>query len=502
MALPSPDESSPSYQIGDVIGGKYRLDALLGEGGMGSVYRALNLQLEAPVALKLIRAGLNREALTQRLKKEAKAAARLGHAAIVRIFDVGESQQGDPFIVMELLNGRPLSTIIATDGRLAALRAVQLLLPVADALGAAHAKGIVHRDLKPDNVFIAEDDGNVQPKLVDFGIVKVVGEGAAQEPHLTQHGVVLGSPEYMSPEQARGQEDLDPRTDIWSFCVVLYEAVAGVPVFTGANYNALLRAIVEEEPLPLEHYLAGDAELWAILKKGLAKNRDQRFRSMSELGRALAGWALARGAREDACGASLEAKWISRTSDANAPARASFASITDIPQSGIRETPRPGLDGSVQATVPFGTPTPSAPTEPLRATRSGNTGHGLPPARVLALAGAGVAVVLVVLLVLALRNGHSDQPATSTSQAPAQAPTLAALPTHAEPPAQPRAAPEPIAPAATAQSPRAEPVLSALPAAGGPPASKSSAKKPAPARLKGSSQPAGTSGKADLLSPY
>ena len=140
------------------------------------------------------------------------------------MFDVGKTEHGDPFIVMELLQGESLGSVLATSGRMAATRAVQLLLPIADALSMAHAKRIVHRDLKPDNVFICKGDGQIQPKLVDFGIAKLdKGEGT----FTTQAGAVLGSPEYMSPEQARGEDDLDLRTDVWSFCVVLYEALTG-----------------------------------------------------------------------------------------------------------------------------------------------------------------------------------------------------------------------------------------------------------------------------------
>src|SRR5450432_3077808 len=237
--------TSQVHAVGDIIAGKYRLEQLLGEGGMGAVWRAFNLHLEAPVALKLIRADLDRELLTLRLKQEARAAAKLGHPAIVRIFDVGESEFGDPFIVMELLTGQSLAAVLVAEQRLVAVRAVQLLLPVADALCAAHAKGIVHRDLKPDNVFIAIEDERVQPKLVDFGIVKLSDRGDLDQ-HLTQAGAVLGSPEYMSPEQARGRDDLDHRTDIWSFCVVLYEALAGVTPFTGTNYNEIGRASCRE----------------------------------------------------------------------------------------------------------------------------------------------------------------------------------------------------------------------------------------------------------------
>jgi len=321
-----------------VIAGKYRLDALLGEGGMGTVWRAFNLQLEAPVALKLIRGELDQVSLGQRLKQEARAAAKLGHPAIVRVFDVGDSELGDPYIVMELLNGRTLGRLLSTEQRLSAVQGVQLLLPVADALMAAHAKGIVHRDLKPDNIFLANEGEQLQPKLLDFGIAKLSDEGG-QNQHLTQAGAVLGSPEYMSPEQARGQDNVDYRTDIWSFCVVLYETLSGTSPFKGANYNALLRSIVEDEPQSLIELLAADQPLWDIIRRGLSKNVEQRFATMGELGQALASWLMNQGIFEDISGGSLDAKWMARNSTPSAQraSRASFASLTGIPpESGVR----------------------------------------------------------------------------------------------------------------------------------------------------------------------
>ena len=265
MAAPSDRHKlRVSYAPGNTIAGKYELESVLGEGGMGAVWRARNVALELPVALKLIRSSSNRENLQNRLLQEARAAAKLGHPAIVRVFDVGKTEHGDPFIVMELLQGESLGSVIATSGRIAATRAVQLLLPIADALSMAHAKRIVHRDLKPDNVFICKGDGQIQPKLVDFGIAKLdKGEGT----FTTQAGAVLGSPEYMSPEQARGEDDLDLRTDVWSFCVVLYEALTGQLPFKAANYHALLLMIVESTPPNIQSLAAGDAELSAIIER-------------------------------------------------------------------------------------------------------------------------------------------------------------------------------------------------------------------------------------------
>ena len=305
------------YTAGSMLSGKYRLQAIIGEGGMGAVWKASNEPLDLPVAIKLIRADLDRTSLRARLQIEARAAAKLGHPAIVRVYDVGETAFGDPFIVMELLQGETLGRMIAR-GRLSAARAVQLLLPVIEALGMAHARGIVHRDLKPDNVMIAVEDQRIQPKILDFGIAKLTDPRDADH-KLTEVGVVVGSPDYMSPEQARGSDDVDASSDIWAVSVVLYEAVTGVTPFSAPNYNALLRAIVEDAPKPVTEHAAGDAALWDIIERGLAKDRAHRHPSMNALGRALAAWLLSHGVTEDACGASLESKWFGRANESSAP---------------------------------------------------------------------------------------------------------------------------------------------------------------------------------------
>ncbi|HYQ16315.1 MAG TPA: serine/threonine-protein kinase, partial [Polyangiaceae bacterium] len=219
------DESGPmrtrATRRGSLLAGKYRLESLLGEGGMACVWRAHNEALDVPVALKLLRAGPSNLRLPQRLRQEARAAARLVHPSIVRVFDVGVADDGEPFIVMELLHGSSLADELG-GGKIGSLRAVQLLLPIAEALTVAHAEGIVHRDLKPENVFLATSGERLQPKLLDFGIAKL-HRASAVAAKLTEVGTTLGSPSYMSPEQVRG-DDVDYRADIWSFCVVLYEA--------------------------------------------------------------------------------------------------------------------------------------------------------------------------------------------------------------------------------------------------------------------------------------
>jgi serine/threonine-protein kinase len=298
------------YGPGNVIGGKYGLLRLLGEGGMGSVWVAENMALKANVALKLIRADVAESSANERFLSEARLAARLQHAAIVRVFDFGKTELDEPYIVMELLEGETLGQRLARLGALDPMELLQTLLPIIDALHSAHGHGVIHRDLKPDNVFVAKSEGGVQPKLLDFGIAKLRGESAFHSTKLTQAGTLIGSPDYMSPEQARGETDLDPRSDVWALCVLAYECLVGKPPFRGDNYNALLWAIIHDEPVPTTMFHAGDLELWRILKKGFAKDRNARWESARRLGEALAGWLESHGVLEDICNRSLQSSWL------------------------------------------------------------------------------------------------------------------------------------------------------------------------------------------------
>ena len=286
------------YAEGVVVEQKYKLVRLLGEGGMGSVWVAKNLTLDSHVALKLMRADLARvPGAAERMLTEARAAAAIHHPAIVQIFDFGRTREGNPYISMELLDGESLSGTLKRRERLSATKAIQVLLPIADALVVAHGRGIVHRDLKPDNILLARlADGRVQPKILDFGIAKLEAPTA---PKLTLDGTVLGSPAYMSPEQARGQADIDLRVDVWAFSVMLYELVTGCTPFAGDSYNALLYSIVGTEPLSLAEHGIDDLELWGILARGLEKDREQRFPTMRALGRELAKYLLDRRVKTD-----------------------------------------------------------------------------------------------------------------------------------------------------------------------------------------------------------
>jgi serine/threonine-protein kinase len=306
---PRPEAPEPSpYLAGEVVGDRYRLVREIGRGGMGVVWVAHSLVLGVDVALKLIRASAASSALSSRMAREAHAAARLGHPALVRVFDFGWTRHGDPYLVMELVQGETLAAQVKREARIPAIRAVQTLLPIVDGLRMAHDKGIVHRDIKPDNVFLAADAlGRRQPKLLDFGIAKVDKQ---IDGRLTQVGAVLGSPDYMSPEQALGLDDIDERTDIWSLCVVLYEVITGTVPFQKPNYNALMHAIINEDPTPSVDCGAGDKSLWQIIERGLKKERAARFQTVTDLGEALALWLYEHGVKEDLSGNSIRAVWL------------------------------------------------------------------------------------------------------------------------------------------------------------------------------------------------
>ncbi len=306
---------------GEVLANKYRLERPLGEGGQGTVWRATNIALDASVAVKLVRGEADDED-TARLLHEARVIARLGHPAVLRVYDVDRTADDDWFIVMELLEGETLRERLERTQRLAPVEVVRLLLPIADALTAAHAHGVVHRDVKPDNIFLCGSSGSLRPKLLDFGTVKVAESDDWR--HTTAAGTLVGTPGYLAPEQVLCRDDLDQRADVWGLCVTLYEAITGQPPFEGATLEALLRAVITDEVTPVEHFVPCDATLCAIIARGLAKHPDARWPSVEELGSRLARWLLQQGVIDDVSGVLLERRWLGPSSEptltASAPA--------------------------------------------------------------------------------------------------------------------------------------------------------------------------------------
>jgi serine/threonine protein kinase len=288
---------------GDVLDGKYRLDAIVGAGAMGQVWRAHNIMLDLAVAIKVVQPEAHGREAMDRLLTEARFEAQLRHPNIVKVIDVGRNQEL-AYVVMELLEGCTLADLM-DEGPLPPTLAVRLIGPLLDGLGAAHKLGIVHRDIKPENIFIARTaGGRVCPKLLDFGIARS-DTGTTRGPKKAR--VVMGTPGYMSPEQAWGEENVDQRSDLWALGVVLYEAVCGESAFACTDYPGFLRALEERELTPLSG--EGSAELWKIIRHATTKACAERVPSSQELAQALAGFLRDRGVFEDLTGDSLPDHW-------------------------------------------------------------------------------------------------------------------------------------------------------------------------------------------------
>jgi eukaryotic-like serine/threonine-protein kinase len=271
--------------IGELLEGKYRVDRLLGEGGMGAVYEAEHTLIGRKVAVKVLHGDtLDHPDAFERFQREARASTAVKHPSIIEVTDMGATPSGHPFLVMEFLEGHPLSHHISTSGRLSLGRISAILLQVLDALTAAHAKGIVHRDLKPDNIFITEGaDVPDFVKVLDFGISKFLQPENIKGVTLTQAGIVLGTPSYMAPEQAMGKKDVDHRVDLWAVGVILYEALTGTLPYVGENYNEILSAILLKRPTPPRELIPDLLpEIERVILKGLAFERDDRYQRADE----------------------------------------------------------------------------------------------------------------------------------------------------------------------------------------------------------------------------
>ena len=272
--------------LGQVIAGKYRVEKLIGVGGMGAVYRATQLVVSRPVAIKVLRQvpGVSEHQLTERFKREAMATSTLKHPNTVQVIDFGEDQ-GLLFMVLELLEGAPLVRVIQREAPLAPERVAAIGKQIAKSLAEAHEQGIVHRDLKPDNVFICNYHGDPDfTKVMDFGIARIVTADVA----MTRTGMMIGTPKYMAPEQAMAKK-VGPPADLYALGVILFEMLTGVPPFNADSGMALALAHINEPPPPLllPGYPEPLAEAWrGLVGSLLMKNPDKRAQSASQV----AGW--------------------------------------------------------------------------------------------------------------------------------------------------------------------------------------------------------------------
>lgn len=281
--------------IGALLGGRYVVERKLGEGGMGAVYVGTHEGIGKQVAIKCLNPYMAaNQAIVERFKREARAATAAGNEHIIDVTDMGELPDGAPYIVMELLDGRELAELLEEEGPLPIGRAVRILLQVCDALIAAHAKGIVHRDLKPENIFLVRRKRDPDfVKVLDFGIARFNEPGSiGGGKNLTATGMTIGTPHYMSPEQAQGLEGLDHRTDIYALGVILYELLTGGRPFDAETFPLLVVKIVTADP-PLIRDRRPDVpvDLETLIVRCLSKDKNLRPESVEELARALEAYA-------------------------------------------------------------------------------------------------------------------------------------------------------------------------------------------------------------------
>jgi len=416
-------QEPPDKRVGTEFAGRYQILRLLGEGGMGAVYEARHLFTGRHVALKLIHAVVARSPTArERFLREAQAPSSIGHAAIVEVLDAGVEEE-TPYLALELLSGEDLASAIGAQ-RVEAGDLVRITSEVLGALDAAHEAGLVHRDIKPENVFLVEEGGGPRVKLLDFGITRQLH---GTDSKLTGTGTILGTPYYMSPEQARG-EPVDGRADVWSVGAMLYHGLAGRPPFQADNYNLLIVSILTTEAAPLATLRPElPAPLCEVVDRALRRDREARWASAAEMRAALDACEEIRGALGASFGTAetLPSDHGATGNDGEVMAPAASAVLPATRGFGAPATPP--LGGMQDATTP---PAPAAPELTGEAVGVPVGGRG----RALLLVAAGAAVTLLLagvgagLWIATRPPGDTVGEGLSAPPAPAPPAALMALP--------------------------------------------------------------------------
>ncbi|HXK16846.1 MAG TPA: serine/threonine-protein kinase, partial [Polyangiaceae bacterium] len=403
-------------QEGDLLAGKYRVEKVLGFGGMGVVVSAFRGDLEQRVAVKFLsQAAAERPDAAERFRREARAAAKIRSEHVARVLDVGTLDSGLPYMVMEYLEGNDIADELRRFEFLPILDAVDFILQAIEALAEAHAAGVVHRDLKPGNLFLARRaDGSRRVKVLDFGISKALSGSSVEELSLTKTAALIGSPLYMAPEQMRSAKDVDTRADIWSLGAMLYEMLTGQPPYTGESIPQLCAALLHDEPIPLRQHRAEIPEgLEQAVLRCLMKNRDQRFSSVSELGRALLPFA-----QPDSRIHVERAERVLGATDVTMSGMTPMTARPSLPQSAA-----PAASGPITPLVV----TPAAVMEPTVNSWGGTGLVRAPKRRGPLLAIAGVAGVFAAAGGLWAARGSSTTSPESKAPAPATSPSAEAV---------------------------------------------------------------------------
>ena len=488
-------ESNAPVEIGEMLAGKYRVERILGAGGMGVVVEAMHVELERRVALKfMLPVAAANEAAVERFAREARASAKLRSDNIVHVTDVGTLDSGAPYMVMEFLEGEDLGKILMAQGPLPVDDAIDYVLQACAGLAEAHAAGIIHRDLKPANLVLARREDTVSVvKIVDFGISKVNVPGVANK--LTSTRDLMGSPLYMSPEQLASARDVDARTDIWSLGIILYELLSGVLPFDGDTLPQICTAVlVAPAPLILDKRPELPEGLSAIIAKCLGKKPADRYASVGELAAALAEFAPPHSS------ATLER--ISRLGPGGATADAA-------PLSSVVAAP-PSAQPHGETASPW---TPADGKVPVLAPRSGKR-TWVVVAALSALAGLGGAFALMPRGSVSRDSAAVSQPAAqpipaaaavavAAVAAPSASATASTSATAKAPPASPQSLPPRATVTTAAPAWTARPAASVVPSATASAAPSASVEDSpyAPAAATPSAAPTAASSTAPSLAP-
>jgi serine/threonine-protein kinase len=334
-------------EVGQTISGKYKLLRLLGDGGMGSVFEAEHMRLGTHVAIKVLHAELaRRTGIAERFVQEARVSAQIRSPHVVQVMDVDHTPEGIAYLVMELLQGEPLSNIVRREKKLGVTQACGYTVQILQALEAAHALGVIHRDLKPDNVFVTFAGGKPVLKLIDFGIAKLKTAQTGQTKNLTVAGMLMGTPEYMAPEQAYSADKVDVRADLYAVGVMLYEMLAGIPPVEAADPRVLIGKVERGEVTPLVQAAPGiEPMLAGFVHRSMAPRPELRFANATEMRLALED--ITSGKRQGTAKIGLGA--------AASPSQAAAIGLADTAQPVAPKPAEPAAHGGASAPIGTGT---------------------------------------------------------------------------------------------------------------------------------------------------